>query len=81
MVVFAIIGAFIGAGFASGQEIYLFFYKYGIKGIFGLVLCSALIPYVIYKTLIQIAKLTTLIIEFPFGKFSGSLSLGRCLRA
>lgn len=54
MVVFAIIGAFIGAGFASGQEIYLFFYKYGIKGIFGLVLCSALIGYVIYKTFLVI---------------------------
>ena len=29
MIIFTIIGALIGAGFASGQEIYLFFYKYG----------------------------------------------------
>jgi hypothetical protein len=31
-VVFVIIGTLIGAGFASGQEVYLFFYSYGIKG-------------------------------------------------
>lgn len=51
MIIFSIIGALIGAGFASGQEIYIFFYKYGIYGIFGLILCSCLISYVIYKTL------------------------------
>ena len=50
MVVLVIIGALIGAGFASGQEIYLFFYKYGIKGIWGLFLCSLLIGILIYKT-------------------------------
>ena len=27
--IFVIIGTLIGAGFASGQEIYLFFYQYG----------------------------------------------------
>lgn len=32
-IIFVIIGAVIGAGFASGQEIYLFFYSYGIKGL------------------------------------------------
>ena len=50
MVIFSIIGALIGAGFASGQEMYLFFYKFGINGIFGLVLCSSLIGIIIYKT-------------------------------
>lgn len=54
MILFSIIGALIGAGFASGQEIYLFFYRYGINGIYGLVLCSALIGYVIYKTFLII---------------------------
>ena len=34
-----------------GQEIYLFFYRYGINGIYGIVLCSILIGIVIYKTL------------------------------
>lgn len=50
MLIFSIIGTLIGAGFASGQEIYLFFYKYKTRGIFGLVLCSILITMVIYKT-------------------------------
>ena len=36
-VVFVIIGTLIGAGFASGQEIYAFFYSFGIKGIYGIV--------------------------------------------
>lgn len=51
MPIFVIIGSFIGAGFASGQEIYLFFYKFGINGILGLILCSLLIGIIIYKTL------------------------------
>ena len=50
MVLFSIIGALIGAGFASGQEMYLFFYRFGIYGILGLVLCSILIGLVVYKT-------------------------------
>lgn len=51
MVVFTIIGSIIGAGFASGQEIYLFFYRYGTNGIYGLALCSLLMTYIIYKVL------------------------------
>ena len=51
MVLLVIIGAMIGAGFASGQEIYLFFYRYGIKGIYGLILCNLLISIIIYKVL------------------------------
>lgn len=50
VVIFVIIGALIGAGFASGQEIYVFFYKYGINGILGLMICSILTGIVIYKT-------------------------------
>lgn len=50
MLVFSIIGTLIGAGFASGQEMYLFFYRYGVNGILGLLLCSSLIGIVIYKT-------------------------------
>ena len=38
IIVLVIIGALIGAGFASGQEIYSFFYCYGLKGILGLIL-------------------------------------------
>ena len=36
-IVLVIIGALIGAGFASGQEIYSFFYAYGEKGIIGII--------------------------------------------
>ena len=50
-VVFVIIGTFIGAGFASGQEIYLFFFSYGINGLIGIIISSILMGYVIYKTL------------------------------
>lgn len=51
MLIFSIIGTLIGAGFASGQEIYVFFYKYGINGILGLILCSFMIGITIYMTL------------------------------
>ena len=46
-----IIGALIGAGFASGQEIYSFFYSYGYVGLIGIVVTCCLISLVIYKTL------------------------------
>lgn len=49
VIIFMIVGALIGAGFASGQEIYLFFYKYGFYGIYGLILCSILTSFIIYK--------------------------------
>ena len=51
MAIFTIVGSIIGAGFASGQEIYLFFYRYGIRGLYGLLICSFLISYIIYKVL------------------------------
>ena len=51
-VVFVIIGTLIGAGFASGQEIYLFFFSYGIKGIIGIIVSSILMGIIIYKTLV-----------------------------
>jgi uncharacterized membrane protein YkvI len=37
------IGTIIGAGFASGQEIYIFFVKYGFNGVFGVCLAFFLI--------------------------------------
>ena len=39
-VVFVIIGTLIGAGFASGQEIYAFFFSFGIKGLAGILISS-----------------------------------------
>ena len=48
---FVIIGTIIGAGFASGQEIYTFFNVYGLKGLLGIFISCMLIGIVIYKTL------------------------------
>ena len=51
LIVLVIIGSLIGAGFASGQEIYSFFYSYEISGIFGIVITFLLIGILIYKSL------------------------------
>ena len=48
---FVIIGTIIGAGFASGQEIYTFFNIYGLKGLLGIFISCLIIGIVIYKTL------------------------------
>lgn len=50
-IVFVIIGTLIGAGFASGQEIYSFFGIYGAKGLIALLVSTLLICLIIYKTL------------------------------
>ena len=50
-IVLVIIGALIGAGFASGQEIYSFFYCYGKNGIFGIIVTCILFSILIYKVL------------------------------
>lgn len=55
-VVFVILGTLIGAGFASGQEIYVFFYSFGIKGIYGIVISSSIIGLTIYFALKIIQK-------------------------
>lgn len=49
--VFVIIGTIIGAGFASGQEIYSFFNVYGENGIIGICISSLILGIVIYKVL------------------------------
>ena len=50
-IVLVIIGALIGAGFASGQEIYSFFYSYGAVGLIGIFITCVLIGVTIYKSL------------------------------
>lgn len=50
-VICTIIGTFIGAGFASGKEVYLFFFKYGFYGIIGAIISSVSVGYVIFKTI------------------------------
>lgn len=50
-IIFVIIGTIIGAGFASGKEIYLFFGMYGQNGIIGIIISQILIGAIIYKVL------------------------------
>lgn len=47
---FVIIGTIIGAGFASGKEIYTFFCVYGTNGLFGILISNFIIGLVIYLT-------------------------------
>ena len=51
-IIFVIIGTLIGAGFASGKEIYTFFAQYGFYGIIGIIISTIIISIVIYKTLL-----------------------------
>ena len=51
-----IIGVIIGAGFASGKEIYLFFNRYNSNGIIGIIISSLIIGAIIYKVLKIIQK-------------------------
>ena len=55
-IIFVIIGALIGAGFASGQEIYLFFFSYGYKGLLGVAISSLLFSLIVYKVFIIISQ-------------------------
>ena len=55
-IVFVIIGTLIGAGFASGQEIYIFFFSYGMEGIIGIIISSLVMGVIIYKTLELVNK-------------------------
>ena len=43
-----IIGTIIGAGFASGQEVYIFFFSHGIKGIIGIVISTTIFVFKIF---------------------------------
>ena len=56
IIVLVLIGALIGAGFASGQEIYSFFYSYGLMGLVGIIVTCSLISLTIYKSLKLIYK-------------------------
>lgn len=47
---FVIIGTIIGAGFASGKEIYTFFCIYGFNGFLGILISNIIIGLVIYLT-------------------------------
>lgn len=55
-VVMVIIGTLIGAGFASGREIYLFFMKYGKLGQIGLIISGIFTGLIIYLALKKIKE-------------------------
>lgn len=55
-IVFVIIGTLIGAGFASGQEMYIFFFSYGKEGLIGIIVSSILIGIIINKSLYIVHK-------------------------
>ena len=48
-IVLVIIGTLVGAGFASGKEIYSFFYVYGNFGLGGMLISSIIIGIIIYR--------------------------------
>ena len=50
-VIMVIIGTLIGAGFASGREIYLFFLKYGKLGQIGIIVSGIFTSLIIYLVL------------------------------
>lgn len=51
-IIFVIIGTLIGAGFASGREIYLFFMRYGANGKIGIILTGFITGIIIYRVLV-----------------------------
>ena len=76
---FVVVGTLVGAGFASGKEIYSFFFVYGVYGIIGMLFSSVLIGIIIYKVL-KICKLNDISTYHDFctyvgkGKTSGFLN-------
>lgn len=53
-VIMVIMGTLIGAGFASGREIYLFFLEYGYYGIIGIFISGIFTSFIIYIALNKI---------------------------
>lgn len=65
---FVIIGTIIGAGFASGKEIYSFFCIYEINGLWGILISNGIIGLVIYSTF-KIIDSNNIKTYFDFTKF------------
>ena len=53
-VIFMIIGTLIGAGFASGREIYVFFTQFGKIGLIGIIITGIITGVIIYRVLTTI---------------------------
>ena len=50
-ILMVVLGTLIGAGFASGKEIYIFFNKYGILGALGIIISTTILCLIIYLVL------------------------------
>lgn len=55
-IIFTLIGTLIGAGFVSGKEIYIFFYRSDLLGFLGLLISCIIIGFVVYKVFIIIHR-------------------------
>ena len=74
-ILFVIIGTIVGAGFASGKEIYLFFFVYGLKGIVGIIISSLIMSITIYKVF-KICSENKIINYQDFCKYIGNEYIG-----
>ena len=72
----AYIGTVVGAGFASGQEVLQFFNAFGLAGLWGILVASALFFFIGYSILMLGRKLQALshveIVRFTNGRVLGS---------
>lgn len=78
-VAFVIIGTIIGAGFASGQEIWLFFNQYGNWGIIGLILSCSFSGLMIYRVFYIAQKENITTYEELLGKISSNQVLNHAI--
>lgn len=67
------IGAVIGAGFASGQEIMQFFIIYGSRGLWGIVLATALFSYLGAVVMLLAAQLRSSSYNDIYRKIMGNI--------
>ena len=48
-IIFTLVGTFIGAGFVSGKEVYVFFYRFGLNGLIGIAISCLTMGFIIYQ--------------------------------
>lgn len=82
-IAFTYIGTIVGAGFASGKEIVEFFVQYGIQGLFGILLATALFIWAGTRVMLisyriqadSYQDVSTYLFGHPFGTIFNSLLL------
>lgn len=58
-IIFTLIGTYIGAGFISGKEIYIYFYQHGACGLIEIILSNIFAGHILYNTINISKKLNT----------------------